>query len=196
MALAAFDSEASAIHIGTLALALTPLNEAVRAVIDSLSQHQILMVDPNARPSVMAGSETFTTTLSHSFKRADVIKVSGDDLEFLYPTLSGHEAAQFIQESTGAAVLFTDGSRSVEVHVGDNVKLLDVPQVSVVDTVGAGDSFSGGFLAHWSSQDWNRSDLHDIDKVAAAAQFGIEVAGVTCQKLGAQPPFARELSSR
>ena len=196
MALAAVDRQARAVHIGTLALVLTPLSDAARAVIDSLGHDQILMVDPNARPSVMTDSEIFNSTLAHAFSRADVIKVSGDDLDFLYPHLSGHEATQHIQSSTGAAVLFTDGARAVEVHVGGSVRILDVPKVPVVDTVGAGDSFSGGFLSYWVGQDWSRSDLHDIDRVAEAAQYGIQVAGLTCQKIGAQPPFARELSSR
>jgi fructokinase len=196
MALAAIDPRARAFHIGTLALVLAPLYEAAGAVIDSLQEHQILMVDPNARPSVMSDSEIFFATLNHSFARADVIKVSGDDLEFLYPHMSGHEAAEYIHGSTGAAVLFTDGARAVEVHSGGNVRVLQVPQVAVVDTVGAGDSFSGGFLVYWVSRHWTRSDLQDVDKVAAAVQYGIDVAGLTCQKIGAQPPFAHELTSR
>jgi fructokinase len=89
--------------------------------------------------------------------------------------------------------LFTDGSKAVRIYVQGSEILLDVPEVSVVDTVGAGDSFSGGFLTYWVQQDWTRADCSDAAKVEAAARFGIQVAGLTCQKSGAQPPFAHEL---
>ena len=50
--------------------------------------------------------------------------------------------------------------------------------VKVVDTVGAGDSFSGGFLAHWLHAGGTRADLADRDRVVEAARFGIAVAGI------------------
>jgi len=69
-----------------------------------------------------------------------------------------------------------------------------VPSVPVVDTVGAGDSFSGGFLARWTREGWGREDLHDLAKVVGAAEFGIKVAGITCQRAGAEPPFSAEVA--
>ena len=105
-------------------------------------------------------------------------------------------------ESSGRKilVLFTDGANAVHVitpgrHEAAVDVVLDVPRVPVVDTVGAGDSFSGGFLAHWVSAGLGRADLVDVDKVVAAARYGIAVAGVTCQRPGADPPRAHEVGS-
>ncbi len=64
---------------------------------------------------------------------------------------------------------------------------------SVVDTVGAGDSFSGGFLAAWLDAGRTRADLQNIDAIVEAAKFGIRVAGLTCQRAGAEPPFPADL---
>lgn len=193
MALESYDPTARAIHIGTLAFVLDPLARACRHVIDSMPVNQILMIDPNARPSVMSDSAFFRENLEHALRRADVIKVSGDDLNFLLPHLSSMEAAKELHSSSGAVVLFTDGAESVSVFVQGERATVEVPKVNVIDTVGAGDSLSGGFLAFWAQHDWHRTELSDLKKVLAATDFGVRVASLTCQASGAQPPFAHEL---
>jgi fructokinase len=97
-------------------------------------------------------------------------------------------------------VLFTDGANAVHELTSGRASeavdvVLDVPRVPVVDTVGAGDSFSGGFLAHWVATGRTRADLGDLDAVVEAARYGIRVAGITCQRAGANPPFAQEVPS-
>ncbi len=193
MALNALDVNALAVHVGTLALVLTPLTDAVCAVTDALGSDQILMVDPNARPSVMTDSRVFDETVKHVINRANVIKVSGDDLEFMTPDLDPKRAAEELHNKTGAVVLFTDGAEALNVFVRGAKEIVAVPPVEIVDTVGAGDSFSGGFLAFWAQNKYSQSDLLSMEKILAATEFGIKVAGVTCQRAGAQPPFAHEL---
>ena len=194
-AVAAVGSECTVLHVGTLALVLEPLALATRAVVEAAPASQIVMADPNCRPAVMTGSAVFESTLSSVLARADVVKVSGDDLAFLYPGERPATAAEQIHMRTGATVLFTDGANSVEVICAGGKRELPVPCVPVVDTVGAGDSFSGGFLAYWMRQGWRREELHELDKVAEAAEFGIKVAGITCQRAGAEPPFSAEVAS-
>ncbi len=193
-AIGAVTADCSVLHVGTLALVLEPLADATQAVVEAAPDSRIVMVDPNCRPAVMTGSAVFESTLASVLARADVVKVSGDDLEFLYPGERPATAAEQIHMRTGATVLFTDGANSVEVICSDGKHVLDVPSVPVVDTVGAGDSFSGGFLAHWVGQGWERDELRELDKVVAAAQFGIRVAGITCQRAGAEPPFTPEVA--
>jgi fructokinase len=194
-AIAAVRSDCTVLHVGTLALVLEPLAMATRAVIEAAPASQIVMVDPNCRPAVMTGSIVFQETLAAVLERADVVKVSGDDLAFLYPGQRPATAAEQIHMRTGATVLFTDGANAVEVICAGGKQVLPVPAVPVVDTVGAGDSFSGGFLAHWVRQGWGREESQELDKVVEAADFGIKVAGITCQRAGAEPPFSAEVAS-
>jgi fructokinase len=193
MAVACVGTDVSVIHVGTLGLVLEPLASASAAVVAAAREDQIVMVDPNCRPSVMTSSEVFDRTLASVLTRADVIKVSGDDLAFMFPGERPATAAEQIHMRTGATVLFTDAADSVRVMCAGGTDVLAVPAVPVVDTVGAGDSFSGGFLVHWVRNGWTRAELVDLDKVSAAASFGIRVAGITCQRAGAEPPFASEL---
>lgn len=193
-AIAAVGDDCSVLHVGTLALVLEPLAQATRAVVEASPQSRIVMVDPNCRPAVMTGSQVFQDALAAVLERADVVKVSGDDLAFLYPGERPATAAEQIHMRTGSTVLFTDGANSVQVICAGGTQVLEVPKVAVVDTVGAGDSFSGGFLAYWVRQGWGRDELRELDKVAAAAEFGIRVAGITCQRAGAEPPFTSEVA--
>lgn len=193
MALAHVGTDCRALHVGTLGLVLQPLADASMAVVSAATDDQLVMVDPNCRPSVMSGSPVFRSALESVLNRADVVKVSGDDLDFLFPGVDALSAATRLHADTGSIVLFTDGASAVRIIGPGDVVVLDVPPVPVVDTVGAGDSFSGGFLAYWMHQGLGRGDLSDGDHVSAAARFGIAVAGITCQRPGADPPRASDV---
>jgi fructokinase len=192
MAVAHVDRASRAIHAGTLALVMEPLAAALIAVVGAANDDQLVMIDPNCRPSVNR-LDLLRASLAAVIDRADIVKVSGDDLEHLFPGTGMIEAAVALQQSCGAVVLFTDGSNAVHVIASGADIVLDVPRVPVIDTVGAGDSFSGGFLAYWLHNDLGRADVADLDKVVAAARFGIAVAGITCQRPGADPPHAHEV---
>ena len=192
-ALAHIGPDCSALHVGTLGLVLQPLADATAAVVAASPDDRLVMVDPNCRPSVMTSSDVFERTLRAVLERADIVKVSGDDLAFIYPALEVHDAAITLQRDSGAVVLFTDGAKSVHVLTGSDDVILEVPQVVVVDTVGAGDSFSGGFLDQWQTRGLGRADVTNLDEVLSAARFGISVAGITCQRPGADPPHVQEI---
>ena len=70
---------------------------------------------------------------------------------------------------------------------------VSVPPVAVVDTIGAGDSFSGGFLSWWSRSDRSADRLGSLDDLIPAVTAAIQVAGVVCTRRGADPPWRHEL---
>jgi fructokinase len=67
------------------------------------------------------------------------------------------------------------------------------PRAKLVDTIGAGDAFGGGFVAWWSERGHGRDDLGQIDLVVEATRFACLVAARTCSKPGASAPWRDEL---
>jgi fructokinase len=66
--------------------------------------------------------------------------------------------------------------------------------VEVVDTIGAGDAFGGGFLAWWRREGLGASDLERTDAVLEATRYAALVAGRTVERAGASPPRLSELA--
>lgn len=191
--LAAIRSEPDAVHVGTLGLVLEPMAASLAAGVGRLSESTLLMVDPNCRPRVIDDPEAYLARLETVLGRADVVKVSADDLSFIAPELPSLEAARGLLAKGVAIVLLTDGSRSVSV-IGRAFEVeLPVPAVTVVDTVGSGDAFGGAFLARWVERGLGRPDLSDRDAVCEAATRAIEVASLTCGRPGADPPTRAEV---
>ena len=125
--------------------------------------------------------------------RADVVKVSADDLAVLAPSAELVAAARWLLELGPSVVLLTDGARSVQV-IGASIDLvLPVPRVEVIDTVGSGDAFGGAFLARFIEHGGSRAALGDAERLYDAVEAGIEVASLTCQRAGADPPHRAEL---
>ena len=81
----------------------------------------------------------------------------------------------------------------VTIVTADDVEDVAAPQVEVVDTIGAGDAFGGGFLAWLHREGHGREALADPALVRAATDYGVRVAARTCERAGAVPPTRAEL---
>ena len=186
--LAAVRVAPEAVHVGTLGLVLEPMASALVAGVGRLAEDTLLMVDPNCRPRVIADRDAYLGRLTSVLARADVVKVSGDDLAYIAPERPAIEAARTLLALGPLVVLLTDGAKSVWV-IGRAFEVeLPVPRIAVVDTVGSGDAFGGGFLAWWMDRGLGRAGLDDAAAVSEAATRAIDVASLTCQRPGADPP--------
>jgi fructokinase len=179
--------------VGTLGLVLEPVAAAVEALVEQLADDVLVMVDPNCRPVIIRDEAAYRARLARILRRADVVKVSGDDLAWLDPSSDSLDAARDLVRGGARLVLFTDGADSVRIVTADDEVVVPVPAVDVVDTVGAGDAFGGGFLAFWHMAGRGRDELTDLDLVRATVERAIVVAGITCTRPGADPPRLSEL---
>ncbi len=141
--------DAFAIHVGTLGLALEPIASTLVGLIERLPTETLVMVDLNCRPTIVADPDSFRARMWRIIARATVVNVSTDDLSFLVPATEPLAAAHEIAEAGPRVVLITDGASPVRVIAAGRGSSLPVPPARVVDTVGAGDAFSGGFIAWW-----------------------------------------------
>jgi fructokinase len=187
-ALAALPPAVGILHVGTLGLVLEPVAAALEAVVEALSGRALIAVDPNVRPGVIADADAYRRRLERVLGRTDVVKVSEDDLAWLDPARSPAAAARALLDRGPAVVLLTRGAEGAVAVMAARDVAVPAPAVAVVDTIGAGDAFGGGFLAWWRARRLGRDDLHDDDLVVEATRFAALVAARTCERAGASPP--------
>ncbi len=183
----------AAIHVGTLGLVFQPVADSLRMLVDGAPADALVMLDPNARPSAIPDLGTWRSRIRRLARRADIIRASADDLAALDATADPLAVARSLV-ADGAAVLLTDGDRPIRlVSRAFPVVELDLHPRPVVDTVGAGDSFGGAFLAWWLDMGATRRELSDAAMVSAAARVAMAAAAITCSRVGADPPTRAEL---
>ena len=192
---AALQLAPSALHVGTLGLVLEPLASAMKSLVDGVEGDVLVLIDPNCRPTVTADRARYLETVAHCARRADVIKVSDEDLEFLAPGVDAVRATRALLPA-GAVGLVTRGADGVTIVTAGQTVDIAAPQVTVVDTVGAGDGIGGAFLAFWDEHQLGRGDVEDLDRVLEAVRFGVEVAAMICERAGADPPRRSDVAAR
>ncbi len=183
-----------ALHVGTLGLVLEPMGTTLESLVHAAGDDIVVMVDPNCRPSATPDPASLRARVQRLAVRADVIKVSNDDLAFLYPGADADAAARALLQVGPSAILVTDGGRAVHIVVRGGATELPVPRVEVVDTVGAGDAFGGAFISSWIERGLGRGELADTDRLGPSVEFAIRVASETCRRAGAEPPTAAEMA--
>jgi fructokinase len=194
-ALAALPERVDMLHVGTLGLVMEPTALALQAVVEAVADRALIMVDPNCRPTFIPDRGTYRRSLAATLRYAHVVKVSNDDLEYLEPGASPVDAARTLLEDGPRIALLTLGGDGAMIVTADTVETVPAPVIEVVDTIGAGDAFGGGFLAWWRLRGLDRDALADADAVRAATTFACVVAARTCERAGASPPRLSELDS-
>jgi fructokinase len=122
-----------------------------------------------------------------------VLKVSEEDVAFLEPERTAVEAVRALLEHGPSVGLLTRGPNGALVVTRTAEVAVPAPRAKVVDTIGAGDAFGGGFVAWWSERGLGRDALAKIDTVVEATRFACLVAARTCSRPGASPPYRNEL---
>jgi fructokinase len=194
-ALEALPARVDMLHVGTLGLVLEPVATALEGVVERLAPSALVAVDPNCRPWVVSDAEAYRGRIRSVLRHAHVLKVSEEDVAFLEPHRSAVEAVRSLLEYGPSVGLLTRGPNGALVITRTAEVAVPAPRAKVVDTIGAGDAFGGGFLAWWSERGLGRDELGNIDLVVEATGFACLVAAKTCARPGASPPWRHELRS-
>jgi fructokinase len=193
--LAGSTATVAALHVGTLGLVMEPIGTTIERLVVEADPGWLVMLDPNCRPSATPDPAAFRARIDRVAGRADVVKVSDDDLRFLAPDADPDATIDRLLGLGVRVVLLTHGSDDVEIRMRSGLASVPVPTVDVVDTVGAGDAFAGGFLAAWVGAGRGRDDLESIDLVCESVRVAVRVAALSCTRAGADPPTLAELEA-
>ncbi|MET7700352.1 MULTISPECIES: carbohydrate kinase family protein [unclassified Streptomyces] len=188
-------SGTACVHTGSLALVREPGAAVVEEFLATASARATVSIDPNVRP-LLVRPEVYRARLRHWCALADVLRLSEDDLALLLPETSPEQACDIWHAAGARLVVITRGADGALASLdGERV---EVPAVAtqVVDTVGAGDSFTAGLLHRLGARGLLGGRLTDLrlDDVAEACQFAAQVAALTCAVAGPNPPWQSRLA--
>ncbi len=192
-------SSVSAMFFGGISLCNAPAADSYLALAQAAQGRFPIMLDPNVRPGFAKDEATYRTRLSRLLRLANIVKLSDDDLDWLFPGPDPIEdKARHVLTVGPKLVLLTRGSKGATAYQIDGTEVsVAAAKAEVIDTVGAGDTFNAGFLAALN-------DGQRLQQAAAGAlshtglndclSFAAKVAAVTVSRKGANPPWRAELS--
>ncbi|WP_415919772.1 carbohydrate kinase family protein [Tateyamaria sp. SN6-1] len=197
--LPAVPADTEAVFFGGISLCNPPVADSLTNMALGVPAGTLVMADPNIRPGFARDQASYRARLTRLMGRADIIKLSDDDISWLIPDGDLHAKAQTVLASGPKLLLLTEGGDGATAYVrGGATVRVAAENVTVVDTVGAGDTFNAGCLAALRDAgvllpgallDLGEATLTDMLHRAARA------AAVTVSRAGANPPWAHELET-
>ncbi len=184
-----------AVHIGSIFVLFPTLAERTHKIMADFKG--LKHYDINARPAIESNADIYRATLPRWLALADWVKCSKEDFEFLYPNTSESEFANQVLEHA-AVLVVTDGGEGARLY-RKNRAMLEVasPKISLVDTVGAGDTFSGAtiqqLLKHNLESKTALQNASD-ETLLEVLNFAAKAAAINCTRAGCNPPTLEEMS--
>lgn len=166
-------------HFSCISLARQPLaGRLIKIAQQAKEAGKRISYDPNWRNLMDSHyrEQTFPTMTA----LADMIKLSDEDLQQIYPGLTEHQAMDELRAlNPQAQILFTRGARGMILHTPDSQLNQPAIAVKVADTVGAGDACMAGWLA---------AELLGIADLKERLRFSAACASISCCHAGAYAP--------
>ena len=178
------------LHIGTLVTMIEPGASALYDWAMAVAELAPIVFDPNIRPSVQPDRDLYEAAVEKWAALSAVIKVSDDDLAWLFPGQAIEDVANRWINDGAFLVVVTQGANGIMGYTSDGRVEVPGVKVDVVDTVGAGDTVGAivvEAMLTYGLVELRGELLRGVLARAAAA------AAITCSRKGAQPPFKHEL---
>ncbi|MEQ1685934.1 MAG: carbohydrate kinase [Burkholderiaceae bacterium] len=186
------------VNVGSYATVVEPTASALRALVERERGRALIAYDPNIRLNVEPDLQRWRDQLAWMQPRTDLLKVSEEDLELLQPgALLDDFATRALAQGVRAVVVTRGAQGAVGWTAQTRVVTPPVP-VTVVDTVGAGDTFQAALLT-WLAENGalSAAALAALPQqaLADALAFAAQAAAITCSRRGADMPRRAELGT-
>ena len=173
-----------ALHLGTLGTLIEPGASRIYEWAQSINAPKIY--DPNIRPSVLGNRESYRAVFEKWVALSDVVKMSEEDWQWLYGP--DRQPMQLLNDGPSVVIL-TRGEHGLSGIHQDGIVEVPGHKVTVIDTVGAGDTV--GAIVLEAIYEGGISGL--IDNLEIVMKRAAKAAAITCSRAGAEPPTRSEI---
>ena len=189
--------EVRGVHVGSFSLVVQPVGDTLLALVKRESGQRLISLDPNVRLNPEPDIERWRQRIKELIPYADVIKVSDEDLELLYPGQDAQEIARSWLNHRCQLVFLTRGSQGASVFSREHgQRSVPASLVDVADTVGAGDTFQAAVIAWLTGHGLDSIEgIQGLSAVQldALLDFASRAAALTCSKTGPDLPYRAQL---
>ena len=180
----------SMLHIGTLVTALEPAASILHKWASDLAKVAPIVFDPNIRPAVMGNRNEYVKQVERWIDIATAVKVSDDDINWLYPDKSIDDVASAWLAKGAKLVVVTFGEKGLTAFSEKEKISVPAQKVIVVDTVGAGDTVGAILIEAIIESGLEKLHGEVLKKMLERAA---KAAAITVSRTGAVPPTKDEI---
>jgi len=195
----ALEPDIEALTFGSYTLVVEPVAEAYLTLAQREAGRRAICLDPNIRPSVIGDIRNWPSQFRRFLRTATIVKASEEDIAVAYGAGTAiAEVARDWMTQGPVLVVVTRGAEGAVAFLGD--RTIEVPgrKVTVVDTVGAGDTFSAALLAglrRGGRLAPARIGELDMDALGSVLTYAVVASSITCSRRGADLPTAGDVDA-
>ena len=195
--LPALGDDVEAMLFGAISLISEPAGSAYEELMSRERQSRVMMLDPNIRPNFIPDKARHLRRIRAMMAMADIVKLSDEDLDWFEGGGPHEDTIRSWLERGPKLIVVTHGSRGAVGYTKDHTVSVVPEKATVVDTVGAGDTFNAGLLASLHEQGLlSKAAVGELgaEAIRKALTLGAKAAGVTVSRAGANPPWRHEIA--
>ena len=174
-------------HFGTLSLTDEPVRTTTqKAVAYAKEQGKLITYDPNLRKPLWKSEEEAKEQILWGLYQADVVKISDEEVEFLWGCSPEEGADKLLNEYGVGLAMVTLGPKGCYLKTANAVCSAPGPKVSPIDTTGAGDIFGGSAVSRLLEMNKSLAELTAQD-LAYIGYFATTAASLSTEFIGGIP---------
>lgn len=183
------------VFFGSISMLMDGIKDAILPAVRSIKPLPKLFFDPNIRPSMVTDEEEYRNRVLEIAEISDIVKVSDEDMSFLFPSLPVPEASKKLFEHCKRNLIVTHGEGGSTWYCGDIVHNFPAVRVTnMADTIGCGDVFSAAILTYIQRNNMiDKLDSLDDSLIFEILFYASKAASLNCQNKGCNPPSAEEV---
>jgi fructokinase len=189
--------DVEAMLFGAISLIPEPSGSTYEALMRREHDRRVTMLDPNIRPGFIQDKDQHRARIERMIAMADIVKLSDEDLAWFGHGGNQESVVRSWLDAGPKLVVVTRGAEGATGYTKRHTVSVAPQRVTVVDTVGAGDTFNAGLLASlYDHGVLTKAGLDTLSEtqIHAALTLGNRAAAITVSRAGANPPWRREIA--